>query len=476
MANTRLITASKSLPETFGAKLRRLATSAENNNPLLLPPWKTAPAYAQGEALKAGDVRASNGGWYVAATSTTTVGASGPTHLDGQAYFDGASSTGVLWLYIGPAPITADDAGAPSVSSSTSSPTGTYPNVWYPALFPGLFKLQGCYSSVYSTNYWELRSFYRTAGTFTCKYASVSFMTDAPGFVVSVLGQDQTYRVMVDGRYVQPSCFRPATSAELFITVDFASTSRRKARRVTIEMGRSGGASFRGIYTKGTDAVWAPPAQDEVRAVYIADSLIDGAAYGTFLPGFGASQRVAKLLGLSDMWSFSAGGTGWVNDVGGTLYTYGQRVPEALTRNPDLWLFEGSTNDFGAGATAITAAALAAFQAIRAGGSRAPIIVFGVWPLNDSALSATQKCAYIETAVQAAVTAFGDPDTYFIPVRNDPVMPWVTGSWNNTANANANNSSIMIAGDNTHPGEMGIEYWAARQARAIRTDVLAHMR
>ncbi len=138
-----------------------------------------------------------------------------------------------------------------------------------------------------------------------------------------------------------------------------------------------------------------------VRAVFISDSILAGSGFGPFIAGGSVAQRVAGALGWTDLWDFAIGGTGYVNPGGGCV-TFGQRVAEALTRAPDVWVFMGSGNGAAHPPAEITAAALAAFRAICSGGSTAPVIVLGVWPKDGTA-------GAIEAAIKAAFDAWADP-------------------------------------------------------------------
>lgn len=88
-----------------------------------------------------------------------------------------------------------------------------------------------------------------------------------------------------------------------------------------------------------------------------------------------------------------------------------------------------------------------ALRAIRAAGSEAPIIVFEVWPLNNVGVST------VEGRVSDAVSDFADPlgKTFFVPIYTDPLLPWVTGTWNGHANALW---SLIYAGPQDSPGSV----------------------
>lgn len=448
-------------PETLGAKLRRLAKTAELGNPLDRAPWVVPAAWVASTAYTLGDVVSNGGSWFVCCTSGTSAGSGGPTVItNGNANTDGTAA----WTYLGSPTLSASDALAPTVTSSITNPSATYPNVYNPGVTPNFFRAYGGAGSTYRTNHWNITTFNEAAAAPTSRGASGAFMTDALEFAFFVPSNAGAVRLLINGRYYSLSAFNFG-GADTWVTVKFSTYGGRQMRLIEIEGNKS--LSYVGaVRVTANDQVIPPPTVDDVRAVFISDSIMAGSAYGPWQAGGTAPRRVGKLLGWTDPWNMSSGGTGYVNP-GASLYTYGQRIAEALTRNPDIWVFMGSTNDIGQ--SGVQAAALAAFQAIRAGGSTAPIIVLGVWSLNNAGVTTA------ESSVSAAVTQFADGKTYFIPIFADPLLPWVTGSWNNSANTSSTNAGMYIAGDATHPADIGTDYLSRRIARAIKTSVLPNL-
>lgn len=449
--------------ESFGAKLRRLARRAEVSNPVINAPWTIPAAWAPSTAYIIGDVVSNGGGWYVCIIAGTSAGSGGPTSTTTGS---GITDNTATWTYIGGPTAAASDAYAPAYSTSTSTPSGLA-NHFAPTTLGSVFKVIG-YTSVYATSYWSILTFASKAATVTGVGAAIEFETDAPKFAIGWTNGSPAVSVIIDGRRYSVTRQTPATGATPNWQIyDFGSTTARRRRNVRIEI--MGTAAFAGVRVGPYDQVWRPSEQDDVRAICISDSILAGSSYGPFVGGGYVHQRLGHLLGWNDVRNFSTGGTGYINQGPSTSYTYGQRVAEALTYDPDLWVFFGSTNDIGQTAGNITAAALAAFQAIRSGGSRAPIIVFGVWPLNNAGVPT------VEGAVEDAVDQFADGKTYFIPLYGDAVLPWVTGGWNNSANTSSSNATLYISGDSAHPADIGSAYLAERMARAIRDDVLPHI-
>ena len=459
------------LTETLGTKLRRLARSAQISNPVINPPFLLPPAYAYSTFFVAGEIVSNGGRWYMTTTQgTTAASGAGPVENNsGQAIADGTA----LFEWYGAPTITANDALAPTITTVTSSATVAaspyfLTSVWNPSSFPSLFRIRGGYTVSYSGE-WGVATFNYASGSAQANCASYECYVTDRKFAVGFYDDDICVQITIDGRPIKVGGIKQASSgAPNWVIVDFGEAFKK--RHVVVEYYRQKGAFF-GIRTTNRGSVHAAPAIDAVRAVFISDSLFEGSSYGPMLPGGQTQSLVGKLLGWDDCWGFVKGGTGYIATASGTAYTYGQRIAEALTRNPDVWVFAGSTNDIGNSSASITAAALACYQAIRAGGSTAPIIVFGVWPINNASVST------VETAIQAAVTAFADPlgKTFFIPCYGD-TMPWVTGAWNNSANTGSVNAPMYIGGDNVHPTEIGTLYYANRIADAIRKSVLPNIR
>lgn len=292
------------------------------------------------------------------------------------------------------------------------------------------------------------------------KAIAFDFMTDAP--IVAILCGTSTphYAVFVDGERWNFSGFPNNTVTSYWQQLDF---EVKKTRHIRLE-GISN-LDIRGVRVDAKSQVWKPDTLDQIVSVWISDSICDGSAYAPFVSSL--THRIGHLLGHSDVWCLAQGGTGYVN--AGTGSTYGYRIPEALTLNPDVWNFFGSTNDGIYTPSQVQAAALACFQAIRNGGSNSPILVHGLISVDDSSYVAGKKIADFETALQAAVDAMNDPQIWFIPFRNLPVpMLTVAGVNNQNASGSSNADEYINGTDKLHPRDLGLEYMAAYIANEDR--------
>lgn len=364
--------------------------------------------------------------------------------------------------------------GTPTAQGSTSG-SGTAATFTVRFSQPLAARFRGCYpAGTYSSIHTQVATFQATAGAASiAQHTAIEFWSDTPRLYFRLAnGADSRLCVIVDGVRYNHDALDASAAANNYYLLDFTASSGKKWRLWRIE-----GISldkFSQIAIDSTSQLVASDDANRVRAVCISDSIFAGSGYGPFVPGNTVTLRLGHELGWNDVWSFTQGGTGYVNrgtNAGVTTDKYGYRIAEALALTPDIWVLMGSTNDIGQ--SGITAAVTAVIQAIRNGGSTAPIIVLGLWPKNDAGVAAT------EAAVLAGVTG-ADPlaKTTFIPTYNDPYLPWVGGSWNNNpapsglVNTSHNTSALVISGDATHPPDAGTEYLARRIANAIRANVL----
>lgn len=358
--------------------------------------------------------------------------------------------------------------------STTGSGTGASFLAYYSS--PPWCNLHGAHVAGLFSSYTYARTFNSTIGNIIGLQFSFEFYSDAPVIAFSFEGTNNVgTNFIIDGvRYAQESVGIGASN--LYYSFDFSASSGRKKRLYRVEA--TGPIFLPQVLVDPNSQCWRPDTSDQVTCVCISDSLFAGSGQGPFLVGNTTALRVGHAMGWKDMWAFVQGGTGWVNrgtTPGVGSDNFGFRIPEALTLNPDVFLFMGSTNDNGLSSASITAAVVSGLQAIRAGGSSAVIIVAGVWSINNSNISAT------EAAVQAGVVAAADPlrKTIFFPIYNDPMLPWITGTWNNNPTpsglnySTSTNATQYIGADNLHPTDNGTEMLGGfRLPNAIRTNVI----
>jgi len=450
-------------------KLRRCAARAEAmGNPYTKAPFLPSPVWTASTAVVPGQVvRNSNGEFVYISGGTTAASGTGPS-VTGAA--TGEADGSAFCTYLGGPDITVAGADAPTFTTASTAPAD-FTNRDKRETQPSVIKARGGVPSLYGGNKWQISPYDIAPGTPEYgKGSFVEFYTDALRICFEQSATFPGYRFTVDGRYVQKGG-TPVSASAQYHTLDFSSVGGRRVRRITVEASRVGIQSS--IFVPQKSQIWWTPQADEVRAAFISDSEMSGSSYGPALHGATMPNIVARTLGWSDPWNFSKDGTGWINKgAGSAFYTFRERLPQVLAANPDVMVAFGSPNDFGVSDKAtITAEVTAFLQAARAGSYSGPIVIFGVMPLNNAQASAT------EVAIAAGVAAFSDPlaRTFFIPILNDPLLPWISQSWNNANNTFSQNGAYYIAGDNLHLPDIGTLYMGQRMAQAIAGAVLPNL-
>ena len=434
-------------PQSYGTRLRAAAAAAQQYVGYLT----VAPAWAASTGYFTGQVVTNGGSDYVCLGSGTSASSGGPTVTTGASQADGTTS----WSYLGPHASAVTNADIPVVTGTTTNPSATLPASYQPVSFPSAYTVLGGVASAYRGSFWQITTFNDGTGNVS-RGGSIGFVTDSPIFAFFVPSNSIGIRVKIDGNYHSPSCYNNG-GVDSWIKIDFSAYPKKK-RKIIYECSKSV-SYFGGVLIDATSSIEPLFFPNLIKAAWISDSLDAGSLYGPWLGGNRMSQQVGAKLGWQNVWGFSTGGTGYLNNA--TSYdTFVNRASEAAAINPDIFVIRGSTNDIGYPSASITAACVSLINSIRAL-SAAPICVCGVWPLNNAATST------VEAAVQAAVASCGQPDVYFIPETGAVPMPYVTGSWNNSANTQSNTSTLLISSDGTHPTDYGIQLVSSRLANDI---------
>ena len=449
-------------------KFRRAASSARVSNPADRLPLKASPAWAQSTDYAVGNVvRAGGYQWVCQTAGTSSASGSGPTLAsnptsgllqDGTAY----------WCLLPGRFLTADDALAPTVIPPTTVDPTSGMQGWYPHLRASLCKIYGGYADPATPSYLRvLGQKNSAAGSPFYSGARISLVTNAPLIYFNMVSGTSALRVLVDGQYVSDDAIITGASSKWF-GLDFSSVGGSRTRRIEIQgQSRNNGAlSLGSIWTARAFQIWAPPADEDIRAAFISDSQFAGNNYANFLPGGSLIARIADQLGWSDPWSFSLGGTGYCYDGGAGAYTYPQRVPDVITNNPDVVVLFGSTNDQDNSftTTQVKAAALATWQALRAGLPNVPIIIYGIVP--NAAASAT-----FEQALKDQFDAWADHNSYFVPIST-AAIPWLLGAFNNASFPNMNSfAEDVTSADSTHIKQQALQRWSKMMSDAAREKI-----
>lgn len=463
--------------ETLGTKLRRLARQAAISNPLDNAPWMLSAAWAATTAYTAGQVVTNGGNYYICYAAGTSAGSGGPTGTGAGPITDNT----VTWYYFGIPQIAASSPFAPSITLSSTTPSGLTSLIAANSAAPYFYFTGGVPTTGTGTNQYcfpALTVSATTGGNVTAnsitglhqqnRSFAVTFETDAPKFAIGKNNSSTPFRVIVDGRYVDLSATSYGAANPCWVVVDFTSAGGRKRRRITYECAAD--SNFAGVRVGPLDTVWTPDKSDAIRFLMSGSSYVDGGNSFPILGGIDIPNLIAKRLGWSDPWNVGIGGTGFISQgAGNAFYTNLGRVSDVLNNSPNILIAEGLINDTGSSAATVTAAVLTYLQTVRAAKPTLPIIVLGAFPTQTGPSAAVLAT---EAAGLAAVTSFADNLTWFCPIANDPLGPWQSGSGKVTATSGSGNNDVYMSSDGTHYTQPGLDYLSQRIVNFVRNTVL----
>jgi lysophospholipase L1-like esterase len=290
---------------------------------------------------------------------------------------------------------------------------------------------------------------------------AVEFWTDASVFEVlfKYISSATRYRLTVDGRKVTDLAQTTGASSagsRHVLKFTFASAKPRHIRFDFTTM------PFGGIFLGPGATAWKPTAQGG-RLGVLGDSISDGSSENTGA-GIGTwTYRAGRLLGCTDVWDQSRGGTGYI--TAGSFATLANRVAGDITPYSfDRLIVWAGYNDNGGDQPTIQAAAEALYATLKSvvapGGD---IYVIGCWsPSGSPAASITNT----DNSIKAAALTAGLPFISLLTgeVRNSAGTLLATqGAWITTANA-----AGYIGTDGVHPNDTGHIYLARRVVEALK--------
>jgi hypothetical protein len=498
--------------ETLGAKMRRLMEKAQVSNPVNNAPLSGAWPWPASTAVNLGAKFSNGGNVYVVSTPGTTASSGGPTGVSTSGITDGTA----VWAYFGP-------QTAPVVTNTTATPSGltqTISNTDARIRYGG----GNTVSSSGGYAFWDLgvgvndttcvsNAFPKEVGT----GGFIEIETDAPKISFDFKQTDYFATVMVtdlgagpgDTRFVDPAPFQfvASGSGHSYLNLDFTNSSvgtSRHLRRIRVDTGCN--QVFFAVRVAPTDVVGPPSTADVIHAAFLTDSWGAGqnilepssqntaytTTFGLYGWRVGFDETLGRLLGWDDVWASGASGTGYVQLNANYSQPYSGRIADitSITANgvsytPDVVVVMGGVNDsdvdiYGT-STLITTAieqagVLLTLQNIRAALPNAVIFVLGFNSPGTGALSLNQP---YEAAMAAAVAAFNDPKTYFIPnitatdtgASGSP-QGYITGTGHVGATVGNGNADFYVGtllqpGDG-HPNDIGMQYLARRYASKMK--------
>lgn len=454
------------------SRIRAAYQASRANNLYSNSQLKAPPAYANSTAIAKGQMIAANGNWYACVNGGTTAATgTGPsaTFVNGGGYM----TDGTAWFtYFGPARVMADDASAPAVTQYCSNPNFgvTITHKAYPGSF-AVYGVQKPYS--YDPNRLVLNGFnWKAATPNPAAGRRIDFYSDGANVMIDASGSNSSSFIRIAVDQFDGKGLRFVTPGSLLLSQPYVKLAWGSAtkRHYIVFFSTGNYDVFNGVQIDNGATVWAPNQSTAIHAVTMSDSTFQGSGYGPVLPGNDVPNRIAIILGIDDVHDFSIPGGGELNPGASSYYVFSQRLPEALSYNPQLWIIMGSVNDrTGNGYTsaALTAQVTATLQAIRSAGNTAPIIRGGAWPLLDNSDVTTT-----ETSIKAGYDAWAANDPYphgFVYVSG-ATPPYITRAYNNNGGALMQNVS-QYEGSDGHPIDWGTAHYADRLIEDIITSL-----
>ncbi|MFJ4701950.1 GDSL-type esterase/lipase family protein [Streptomyces sp. NPDC088768] len=290
---------------------------------------------------------------------------------------------------------------------------------------------------------------------------SVEFFTDAKIFQLRfkhISAATNFYRLSVNGQKlndVMQSMNGTTAGGTHLLNVEFPSTA---PRRIRFDFYSS---PFGGIYLPPEASMWpSPPAGG--RLIAFGDSLTDGSAQnagyggGTWLP------RVARLLGVADVWDQARGATGYLE--AGTSATLADRLDaDVIAYRPDRCIVWAGYNDTVKHTAAeVGAAATALYKRMTASLPNCATYIVGAWdPTGTAPTASVDVDNALRTAAKAAGFPFVSPITGGVYAADGGLIE-TQGAWMTATRLG------YIGTDKIHPTDSGHVYLSRRILAALR--------
>lgn len=395
----------------------------------------------------------------------------------GKVYANTTYPWRMLLENLGPAPaptsISVAQTGTPTSGYIKNAPAGVTlsgSDVTGPFSYLGASGFQVGVGTPDSTYVLPTTRYPNTRGTLSSSQSiwSMEFGTDATAFQLRFNWQTGgCVRVTVDGRRM----------TDLMQTL--GGTTLGSTHLMTVNLGASqprtvrldfSVAPFGGIFLPPGASMWKP-ASPSKRIMIFGDSISGGSNMNTAGGAGTWFSRAARLLGYSDLWNESLGGTGYI--TAGSFATLGTRAPiDVIPNAPDTLIISAGYNDNGGSQPTISSAAASLYSAIKAGLPSTAIYVIGCWsPSGSPATSITNTDNTLKAAAAAANLPFISPLTGGIYDSTGTLIAthgaWITGTGRVGATTGSGNADTYIGTDATHPTDAGHTYLASRVVAAI---------
>lgn len=369
---------------------------------------------------------------------------------------------------------TADAVSTITAPTMTTTQQSTSTIASAQALLPpdtGPFTYLGAGSFIYGVGVPD-SSYYLPTSRYPNTYASgqanysLEFWTDAASFEIKfkyISSTASKYRLTVDDRKITDlaiTCAGTTIGSSHVLKAVFSTATPRKIRFDFTTM------PFGGLFLAPGATAWKSTPMGG-RLGVLGDSISDGSNENTGA-GIGTwTYRLARLLGVTDVWDQSRGGTGYITP--GTFATLGNRVALDITPyNFDRLIVSAGYNDNGGVQADIATAATALFAALKTAMPNGEIFVIGCHSNTGSpAASITNTDNTIKAAALAAGFPFVSPLSGAVYDGGGNLLA-TQGAWITTANA-----AGYIGTDGVHPNDNGHVYFSRRIYEAYKLAMAA---
>lgn len=298
----------------------------------------------------------------------------------------------------------------------------------------------------------------------------LSFMTDAPKVAMrfGYANSNYAWQAFIDGA---PVTLDPVVgNGGLYLKFNFPSAAR--ARKVEINT-RAGIGS---IYCAQPYRIWKPDPLPAPKIIVMGDSYVMATSYddaGASLPGeFGMYHRIRADIGVVNLSVDGIGGSGFIqrnaSGIGAPNNNYADRLPSALSLNPDVLIWHGcGANDMAVGGYSVAAIIAAATDQIQDARAALPdaklVFVEGFSPPGGGFSAMNDEYIAIRQGVQANCLNEG---VYYVDVAT--TSPWLSGT-GYFGFAGTGNTQIYVGPDGVHLMAKGSDYLRSRMADKLRT-------
>ena len=280
--------------------------------------------------------------------------------------------------------------------------------------------------------------------------ACYSFVCPADRVGIEIL-TSRIFNVKVDGVFIDKSAY--SSSGGGFTWMDLLFPSEKPSGRL-IQIYTSVESSP--IATVATAPIYdvTKPLLSDKRVAFVGDSFSAGTGSGTYA-GLSWVPIVADAFGWHNFLPNAEGGTGFINDLGDTKYTFAERIPDLVTFGAEKVIVSGSINDNGNSDAAIEAAVTDYLTQLHAALPGVDVVVLGVPGRYTASTEAN------ELAVKAGVESYNaanGTNIIFVPLQTRQSGGLVYGTGDVGSPTGDGNADVLMSSDGDHYAYDGYVY------------------